>query len=271
MESKVALVLPIYHANELHYDFTRQTIESIQPAKEYFHDIRIFTCVNFSLPQFYPPAFLSPKIPMNVIDNPKGNHVGASWNFGIKTALDQGYDYVIVCNNDIIFHEKAISNLVKFAEEYQEFILWTASEWESLRTIKTVKEEELGKEFNEHPHFSCFMVSSKTIGTVGWFDESLQTAYHEDGDMHYRIILSGNKAAQTETARFYHYGSRTIKVDDNIAALNVRTYEANREYIRKKWNTDFHQKAYHPPEDILKEEKIYKHPFNKEESDWRFW
>ena len=269
--NKIAFVVPVYLANELHYDFTRQTIESIQIAKEYFDDIRIFTCVNFSLPQFVPPTFLSAKVPMNVMDNPKGNHVGASWNFGIKTALDQGFDYVIVCNNDIIFHEKAIPNLVKFAQEHQEFILWTASEWENLRKIKTVKEEELGKEFNEHPHFSCFMVNKKTIDIVGWFDENLKVAYFEDQDLHYRILLSGNKAAQTEMARFYHYGSRTIRVDETIALENVRTYEENRKYLKKKWGIDLHAKGYHPPEDILKEENIYKHPFNKEENDWRFW
>jgi uncharacterized protein (DUF736 family) len=268
---KVALVAPIYHANELHYDFTRQTIESIQPTKEYFDDVRIFTLVNFSLPQFLPSVSLSAKVPMDVIDNPKGNHVGASWNFGIKSAFQQGYEYVIVCNNDIIFHEKAIFNLVKFAKEHKEFLLWTATEWESLRTIRSVSEDQIGTAFNEHPHFSCFMVNPKTIETIGWFDENLKMAYHEDGDYHYRIILSGNKSAQTETARFYHYGSRTIKVDEAIALENVTNYEENRKYIKSKWNTDFHQKGYHPPEDILKEKDIYKHPFNKEENDWRFW
>lgn len=267
--SKVALVIPVYHANELHADFTNQTLRSIISTE---NELKVYLIVNYSKPEYWPKVEnLQLTLNSEVIENTKGNQVGSAWNLGIKRAIDDGYEYILVPNNDIIFHPKAIDNLIKFAKEHLEFILWTASEWASFRTVKTIPDAELGITFDEHPHFSCFMVSKKTIETVGWFDENLKMAYHEDGDYHYRIILSGNKASKTCTSRFYHYGSRTIKVDEELASQNVRTYEYNRDYIRKKWNTDFHQKAYHPPEEILKEAGIYKKPFNMEDKDWRFW
>ena len=268
----VAVIIPVYHGNELHYDFTKQTVESITIENPEIKESRIYLIVNYSRPEYYPPNFLSPKIPLTIMDNPKGNHVGSAWNLGIKTTLQAGFDYVIVCNNDIIFHKKAIDNLIDFAQKHQEYILWTAGEWPNLRTIKTVDDAVFDDNFDEHPHFSCFMVSKKIVDTVGWFDEKLTMAYHEDGDMHYRILLSGNKAVKVSKARFYHYGSRTISVDDNIYAINRRSYESNRDYIKKKWNVDFHQKAYDPPEKIFEEEKdIYKFPFNDKLKDWRFW
>ena len=266
----VAIVVPVYHANELHYDFTRQTIESVNLSDNI--QGKIFIINNFSLPQFEPnlDSFQS-RYPQMIIKNPKGNQVGASWNLGIKMALEEGFDYVIVCNNDIIFHKNAIGNLVDFAEKHKEFILWTMAEWTDLRTIKTVDDNVFDDNFDEHPHFSCFMVNKKTMDTVGWFDENLHMAYMEDGEFHYRILLSGNKAVKVSKARFYHYGSRTISVDDDIFAINRRTYEENREYIKKKWNTDFHQKAHHPPEEILKEKDIYKFPFNDKLKGWKDW
>lgn len=267
----VSIVIPIYHANELHYDFTRQTVESVNIENPDVKEKRIYLVVNYSKPEFYPSQLLSPKIPLTIMDNPKGNHVGSAWNLGIKTALDAGFDYVVVCNNDIIFQKKAIDNLVAFANAHPEFILWTAGEWPDLRTIKTVEDSAFEDSFDEHPHFSCFMVSKKTMEMVGWFDERLQMAYSEDGDFHYRILLSGNKASKASKSRFYHYGSRTISVDDDLFSANRRTYEENRDYIRRKWNTDFHQKAHHPPEEILKEKDIYKYPFNDINKNWKDW
>ncbi|MFA5013946.1 MAG: glycosyltransferase [Actinomycetota bacterium] len=265
---KLGIVIPVYHANGLHADFTRQTVESIT-SKD--HNLKLYLIVNYSAKGLRPTTF-STKVPMGitVVDNPKGNHVGTAWNMGIKMALAEGMEYVIVANNDLIFHENCVDNLVDFAQRHLRFIMWTASQWDSLRTIKTILGSSFNDSFDEHPHFSCFMVNNRLIKKVGWFDENLSVAYMEDGDMHYRIILSGNKAGKTNRAKFYHYGSRTIKVDEDLYSKNVRTYEANRDYIRRKWNTDFHQKAYHPPEMILKEKGIYKTPFDKKEKGWNW-
>lgn len=267
---KIALTIPLYHSSELLSDFTRQTLESIKSEN---HELYIYLIVNYSLPEFYPKQedfVLDQSIKqVTIIDNPKGNEVGAAWNLGIKIALEQGCEYVMVLNNDLVLHHSCIDNLLTFADMHPEFILWSASEWVDIRTINGIKEAEIKWDFSEHPHFSYFMVNQKTIDTVGWFDENLRMAYMEDGEMHYRIVLSGNKAGKTEAAKFYHYGSRTIKVDDDLFDKNKRSYEDNRAYILRKWNLDFHGKVFVPPESMM--ETGYHHPYNKDDLTWKYW
>lgn len=258
---KIAVTVPVYLSSDVLLDFTKQTLESISSQD---HEISIYLIVNYSLPEFYPAKenfILHESIKeFHVLDNPKGNEVGSAWNLGVKTALEAGNEFVAVMNNDLVLHHKCIDNLVAFADQHQEFVLWTASEWIDVRTLAGIKEADLSFDFDEHPHFSLFMVNQKTIDTVGWFDENLKMAYMEDNDMHIRILLSGSKAGKTNSAKFYHYGSRTIKSDDDLYDKNKRSYEDNRQYIWLKWHIDPHGKVFEPPEEIFKE--CYKTPFN---------
>jgi GT2 family glycosyltransferase len=267
---KVGIASPIYHSNDLHADFTKQTVESIVSEE---NELKLYLIVNYSIAPYYPTkdsySLHDSVKSLDILENPLGNHVGGGWNYGIKKALEDGCDYCIVPNNDIIFHPKAIDNLVRFANNHPEFIMWSASEWLDPRTIKNIPEDMMMDVFDDHPHFSCFMVNQKTIDTVGWFDEKLKMAYFEDFDYHYRTLLSGNKAGKTNTSKFYHYGSRTIKVDDELNAKNRRTYEENRSYVKAKWGLDPHDKVYSPPEAMLKDG--YQYPFNNSKKDLKSW
>ena len=267
---KISIVIPIYHSSDVLFDFTRQTLESIKSEN---HELNIILVVNYSTPELYPTQDkfnLHESIKsVVVVDNPKGNQVPSAWNLGIKIGLEAGADYVAVLNNDLVLHHKCIDNLMVFADMHPEFILWSASEWIDIRTLDGIKEADITWDFSEHPHFSFFMVNQKTIDTVGWIDENLHLAYFEDADFHTRILLSGNKAGKTEAAKFYHYGSRTIKVDESLYDQNKRSYEDNRHYLEKKWGFDFHGKMFVPPEKVL--ELAYKTPFNKSEKTIKEW
>ncbi len=265
---QIGITFPVYHANKLHVSFTSQALESVRSSK---HDIHILAIENYSALEYSlaPDEYkLHESVKkFEIENNPLGNHVGGAWNLGIERLLKEGCDYVLVPNNDVVFHKDCIDNLVKFAQDHPEFILWTAAEWHNLRTIKSIKPEDLSDGFDEHPHFSCFMVDKRTIDTIGLFDEKMKVAYFEDGDYHYRIVLSGNRAAKTASARFYHFGSRTIKVDDELNRNNKRTYEYNREHLKSKWGIDFHGVGFDPPEEMLK--FGYKHPYNIKKLNWK--
>ena len=265
---KIALTLPVYLSSDILFDFTRQTIESIKSEN---NDLSIYLIVNYSLPEFYPTKDkfkLDPSVKeFKVIDNPKGNNVSASWNFGIKTGLEAGNDFVMVLNNDLVLHRKCVDNLVTFADAHSELLLWTASEWIDVRTLDGIKEAEIVWSFDEHPHFSYFMVNQKTIDTIGYFDENMEMAYFEDAAYHYKILVTGHKAGKTAAAKFYHYGSRSIKVDEDLNSKNRFSYEKNREYVESKCGVDFHGMVFSPPEQVL--EKGYKYPFNNQKLDWK--
>lgn len=258
---KLTIAIPVYLSVPLHQDFTQQTLDSIVSQK---HELKIIIINNFCQPNFKNYLQnLNQKTNIKVINNPQGNSVSAAWNLGLKLGKKNKSEYILTINNDLLFHSQAIDNLVKFARTHSEFILWTATEWPDLRTIKKATWDN---SFSEHPHFSCFMVSPKITNIVGYFDENLQGAYFEDNDYHLRILLSGNKAAATTTAKFYHYGSRTANVDEELKIKTKRNYEYNRAYLKKKWQVDFGKQTFSPPEKILK--VTYHHPFNDPAKTW---
>lgn len=257
---KLTVSIPIYISDELLAEFTEKTVESIKSK----HDLEIVIVNNYCKPEFITRMKRLGKF----YDNDE-NCLSAAWNIGIKRGLAEDSDYIIIPNNDLIFHPDAIDNLVKFAEEHPEFIMWTSAEHANMRTIKTA---EYGDSFDEHPHFSCFMVSPKTVKILrekeentgepypGFFDENYKPAYFEDGDMHNRILRAGQKAGKTASSLFYHFGSRTIKVDEELNMKNKRSYETNRAYFQKKWGFDPHNRVT-PNDDLIRFK--YKEPYGK--------
>lgn len=252
----IAITTPVYISNDLLWEFTDTTLKSIKTI----HPFETIVVENYALPQYEKQLA---NMVNSLIINPKGNTVSGAWNIGVKEAFERyKADYCMIINNDIIFQPNAIDNLVKFAEEHKEYVLWTAGEWkgedreQTQRALKNnLAEVKSGEGFDDHPHFSCFMISPKTIellkskeeGTKepnpGYFDESMKMAYFEDNDYHTRILRAGGKAGKTATSLFYHYGSRTIKTDEEVDLMNKQSYRDNREYFIKKWGWDPHAKV----------------------------
>ncbi len=246
--TKVLIGIPVYITNDIHLDFTTKTVQSIFKSDLEGIDLRIILIENYCAPEFK-QAILNLGV---VRPNPKGNSLPAAWNLAVNEAEKWKDDYVLIINNDILFHPLAIKNLVKFAEEHPEYLIWTSAQHESPLTIDTVTP---GDSFDEHPHFSCFLTSpsalerlwDKEVGSKepfpGRFDENLHMAYFEDGDMHQRLLFYKFKAAHTASSLFYHYGSRTIGVDEELNMLHFEPYEYNRQYLIKKWGIDFHNQV----------------------------
>src|SRR3990172_11392756 len=107
--AKIMIGVPIYHSSDILADFTKQTIESI---KSFEHEILIYIVNNFSQTEHYPDRgkFNLDKsiVDFETLDNPKGNKVGLAWNLGIEHGINNGAEYVIVANNDLILHPKCI-------------------------------------------------------------------------------------------------------------------------------------------------------------------
>ena len=273
---KLIISLPIYISNELHAEFTEGTVRSIKTS----HDHEIILINNYCAPEYLSRM----KALTKVIPNTE-NNVSSAWNLGISYGIGRKADYVLTPNNDLIFRHDAVDNLVKFACLHPEFVLWTAAEYTDMRTLELHQPDN---NFDEHPHFSCFMVSSKfpeilkgkekeipdeailktskklnrllAKPALGYFDTNFRIAYFEDQDMAHRIARAGLRAVKTGSALFYHFGSRTIKVDDELNKANVRNYEDNRWYFKEKWGYDPHQ--FCPASEGERLEKSYKNPFN---------
>lgn len=275
---KLGMTLPLYINNSDHLYFTKQTLESITTD----HEIDICLVVNHINPELdtavasmiieVDSGLTDKRIKHKIlsISNPYGNCVAGGWTTGVKELFDRGCDFVMIPNNDIVFHPQCIDNLIKFYEENKEdHLLWSALTHDNLRTIKSVVP---GEGHDEHPGFSLFAVSKESIeklrkfeeGTAepipGFFDPGFVGAYFEDQDFHQRILRAGMVAGKTATALYYHFGSRTIKTDEQLNIKNFHQYEDNRKYFAKKWGYDAHGRGF------SNEERLqfgYKTPFNK--------
>jgi len=240
---KLLIAAPLYVTSDLHKEFVDQTLDSIRTKHEYKVAL-IRNNVN---------DYFNPKV--RFYNNHK-NCVAGAWNMAIKMAAEEGFDWVLLPNLDIVFREDCIDKLIEFAEKESEAVLWTASSHEDLRTLNTV---ETTDDVGESPHFSCFMVRGSFSrdwreddpDQTGLFDEGFEPAYFEDLDMHNRIRKAGKKALRTTSALFYHYGSRTIHAsEDPMVAEATLGSTATRPYYMAKWgSTEF--------------DKIYDRPFNR--------
>jgi len=225
---KIVVGAVAYITNGLHLEFAQRTLDSIKT--KYDTEILIFPNASrggdrekLRLP--YPGSWL-----VQFQETPVS--VAAAWNCLIRNALAKEADYILIPNLDIIFHPHCIDNLITFAEQHPEFLLWSAAAWSNYRTIFQAAPSTNS---DIHPHFSCFMINVRTIEEVGWFDEEFKGAYMEDLDYHLRILQAGFEAAKTATSWFYHFGSRTIECDPELKRRNLITHQSNREYFEKKY------------------------------------
>lgn len=205
-----------------------------------------------------------------------GLFVAQSWNYGITKARENPEcKYILVANNDILFHPDTIDNLINFKER-------TGYAMVTARNMNdgTFKESDL-QEFQvpvfneadlapisnwreEGPDFSCFLISPDLVDKVGWFDENFKPAYFEDNDYHYRLLLSGEHAKRISTAPYFHYGSRTTQLNPEVKkSLDDTYFIKNKIYFIHKWGDN--------PSDCM-DGKGYTHPFNNQDlgvKDWK--
>jgi hypothetical protein len=161
-----------------------------------------------------------------------------AWNDGAKEAFNQGCDYALVCNDDILFAPECLDNMVEQYEKLrpsENVIMVTPN---NILAQLTNKYDILGYTtpddpftWADHPNFSCFLISPEYFEKVGYFDENFVPAWFEDNDAHYRAHLLGYKLATTTAAPMVHIGA----VSSNLAG--APNSEASRSYFFKKWGS----------------------------------
>jgi hypothetical protein len=160
-----------------------------------------------------------------------------AWNEGSKQAIAEDCDYILICNDDILFSPDTIDGLVEHLDKNKECVLVSATDRRGELPIphdifNYPTPTEIG--VSEHPDFACFMIRPKTLEQVGLFDENFVPAYFEDNDYHYRIKLLGLVANATLAAPFYHFGSQTQNSAEGVVVPSP-VFEKNREYYAQKW------------------------------------
>ena len=174
------------------------------------------------------------------------------WNTGIKEAFSSLHnaDYVLVSNNDVLYHKWAISILEDNLKAHPEMAILSA--WDIRDRIRPdeIYDCEVKGDFTETAesgaNFAAFMISKEGYDKVGQFDESFNPAYFEDNDYDYRIKLAGMKSGHCPQAIFYHYGSRTQNSTTG-GMCDAIAFTKCRNYFVEKWGGVPGQETFNKP------------------------
>lgn len=238
---KIAVVVVPYITNNVLAGYAQETLDSITSK---YHELVKIAVINKCSLEYMP---LFDKFD-DVIQNDE-NCLARAWNSGIALAFDKhNADYVFIPNLDVILHESCIDSLAYLASECEakndNSVLWTGTQIWSKDELKLKFKI---KTIIESPKFECFMVSKKTIEKVGFFNEAYKPAYFEDNSYHRKINMNGCRAIATSKAKFFHYGSATIKNDIELSRTNGSTFMNNKQEYIKEWGGEIGKETFATP------------------------
>ena len=142
--------------------------------------------------------------------------LAAAWNTGIRQAIADKCDVIIVSNDDVLFSEKTITYLARETMAMpQDYVMaFPVDVFDDLIDPTQIlwDDEVTGDETKsiEDQSFACFAIRSDFFDKCGTFDENFDPAWWEDTDMKYRIKLLGFRTFQTSIP-YVHIRHQTTK------------------------------------------------------------
>jgi hypothetical protein len=178
-----------------------------------------------------------------------------AWNYGLRRlTVDEGFDVVVVCNDDIVLAPDTGQNLAdallykQWADErpdHDREILLVSGYNISHVGVPPTDPPTHGRDdlpqfqprWGTGPDYSCWAATRKLLDVIGPFDEKFVPAWFEDNDSHYRIYGSGFQALSFSP--YFHYASQTVNGGGAVSEARRNEtqplFEQNRNYYISKW------------------------------------
>lgn len=181
---------------------------------------------------------------VHVIHNEKNEGYGKAANIGAQYGIEQGCEYVIICNNDIqILHPDWVySSFVSHLKENPRYFM-------GARYIADNGLTNFGEGLIPYHEGWCIACTKDAWVELGGFDEGL-FAYFEDTDICYRAVKAGYQLIQSPDFLWYsdgnlscahfgygslfHIGGRTGYADPQRFNWVQVTIDSAR-YFKNKW------------------------------------
>ena len=184
--------------------------------------------------------------------------LAAAWNRGIKEAINDGCEVIIVSNDDVIFAPSTIDNLAKATIDMsQEYVVaYPKDVIEALDDPFDMVFDD-GYQYNtvnpEDQAFSCFAIKPDFFDKCGTFDENFDPAWWEDTDMKYRIHLLGYKTLQTDIpyAHLRHQSTKKLTVPLNSMKSGqyyIEKWGSARKDLKESFTFPYNDKNISPKE-----------------------
>jgi GT2 family glycosyltransferase len=146
-----------------------------------------------------------------------------SWNEGALWGYEQGFDVVLVANEDVVLGDGDAGRLAELAVLRRDCHLVTGRAFHHSENTWSSSE------------YGCFAINPIALSTLGCFDENFFPIYCEDSDYRRRARLAGLSPALCDKTTIVHGGSQSLS-QPQVARQNTQTYARNRHYYQRKWD-----------------------------------
>ena len=256
VENKIAVII----INWKKYEFTLSCINSV--LKSSYKNFKIILIDNESQKDFPDDINKSDKI--HIIKNKNNEGFARSNNQGIKYSIKNGFDYVLLLNNDTIINNNLIELLLKQANTLNQNIIqplilnydgtriWNAGGTidNFFGTFQTLEKGKVFKNLKSKRHYTdwftgcCVLIKSEVFNHIGYFDERF-FAYYEDVDFSIRLKSKGYSVAMMNDSYLKHFESASSKsINQNegnlspyVHYLNIRNHILLLNKHSKSFNT----------------------------------
>ena len=211
-------------------DLTQQCIDSVRS----FHDYDIFVVDNESEDgtqkwlEEQGIDYISEAMP-----------VPEAWNLGMKKAWVEGYDYVLLCNNDIVLSPTYIDTVVDVMERRKCFAstghVINKHQGGQTSFHGMTNRVEMPVQVMQAGDYSALMLSMECIEEVGKF-RSLAPRYQSDEDHLLRMRLMGRDLIKTWGTTFFHKHGAVFKGFDS--QKQDREWKKGIQAFKAIWNID---------------------------------
>jgi hypothetical protein len=230
---KVFVTLVNYNSNQNTY----ACLQSLEEINTVGFDLNVVVIDNASKEKFEKDKEYQ-KFDLKIISSEKNLGFAGGQNMGIKYALDNGADYVLVLNNDVILDKNLIVELLqtfteekdcgivspkmyfakghefhkdRYTKDEQGRVIWYAGgkiDWKNVIAYhRGVDEIDKGQyERVEQTDFAsgcCEMIKREVFEKVGFFDERY-FLYYEDNDLSQRAKKQGFKIFYQPKSILWH-------------------------------------------------------------------
>lgn len=152
--------------------------------------------------------------------------VSCAWNQFVRDAKRDGYDAVIIANDDITLYYDTVPALVAALNQGHKFVYAETKE----------------------AAFTLFGMRCDLADEIGFFDEKFWPAYFEDNDYWYRMQLAGITPQPVQCLGYLHAKSATLgKFGLERKLMHFHNFDKNEQYYIEKWGGLPHAEQYTQP------------------------
>jgi len=168
--------------------------------------------------------------------------VAEAWNAGMVKAYEEGYDYVLLCNNDIVLSPNYIDTVVETAERRHALgvtgKVFNRDESTVDKFQYQTQNVEVSVQSMGSGDYSALLLNRTCMEKVGKFDLRFGPRYQADEDHALRMRLIEEPLLKTFKTTFYHL-SGAVQISYPGQTVNAGSeWTKNVELFKEKWHVD---------------------------------